>query len=161
MRLRQLLHYIIETTGYGRILAAMPGGKIRTANVEMLIRRAIDYEATSYHGVFQFVRYIDKLRKYSVDFGEASPAGEGEDAVQITSIHKSKGLEYPIVILAGTGKGFNQKDSEGPVLLHPELGIGADHMDPGTRMRAATIAKKVLKRKLRQDSLGEELRVLM
>ena len=160
LRLHQLLRYVLETTGYGRILAAMPGGKIRTANVEMLIRRAIDYEATSYHGVFQFVRYIDRLRKYSVDFGEASPAGEGEDAVQITSIHKSKGLEYPIVILAGTGKGFNQKDSEGPVLLHPELGIGADHIDPGTRMRAATIAKKVLKRKLRQDSLGEELRVL-
>ena len=160
LRLHQLLRYILETTGYGRILAAMPGGKIRTANVEMLMKRAIDYEATSYHGVFQFVRYIEKLRKYEVDFGEASPVGEGEDAVRITSIHKSKGLEYPIVILAGTGKRFNQKDSEGQVMLHPELGIGAEYMDPETRLRAPTVARQVLKTRLRLDNLGEELRVL-
>ena len=81
LRLHRLRVMFWKQPDMGGLLSTMPGGKIRTANVEMLIHRAIDYEATSYHGVFQFVRYIDKLRKYSVDFGEASPAGEGEDAV--------------------------------------------------------------------------------
>ncbi len=160
MRLHKLLRYILRETGYAYILAAMPGGELRTANVEMLVKRAVDYENTSYRGVFQFVRYIEKLQKYSVDFGEASPAGEGGNAVRITSIHKSKGLEYPIVILAGTGKRFNQQDANKKILLHPEYGIGADHIDRDTRLRAPTLAKRVLQRQIRLENLGEELRVL-
>ncbi len=160
MRLHRLLRYILEKTEYGYILSAMPGGKLRMANVEMLIKRAVDYETTSYHGVFQFVRYIERLQKYSVDFGEASLSGSGENAVQITSIHKSKGLEYPIVILAGAGKRFNQEDSNGKILLHPDLGIAADYIDTGNRMKAATLPKQVLQKQLRLDNLGEELRVL-
>ncbi len=160
MPLHRLLRYILKETGYEYILAAMPGGELRTANVEMLIKRAVDYENTSYRGVFQFVRYIERLQKYSVDFGEASPAAEGAGAVRITSIHKSKGLEYPIVFLAGAGKRFNQQDSNKKILLHPELGIGADYIDRKNRLRAPTLAKRVLQRRLRLENLGEELRVL-
>nr|WP_269141865.1 helicase-exonuclease AddAB subunit AddA [Lientehia hominis] len=160
MRLHQLLRYILEKTEYEYILAASPGGRLRLANIEMLIKRAVDYENTSYRGVFQFVRYIENLQKYSVDFGEASLAGEQEDTVRITSIHKSKGLEYPIVILAGAGKLFNQGDAKGKILLHPDLGIAADYIDTERRLKAATLPKKVFQRQLRLENLGEELRVL-
>ncbi|MDI9242800.1 helicase-exonuclease AddAB subunit AddA [Fusibacillus kribbianus] len=160
MRLHQLLRYILEKTGYGCVIAAMPGGAIRKKNMEMLIKRAIDYENTSYQGVFQFVRYIERLQKYSVDFGEASQEIAGENTVRITSIHKSKGLEYPIVILAGAGKPFNQKDTNRKILMHPELGLAADYVDVENRVKAATLPKRVLQRRLRLDNLGEELRVL-
>ncbi|MCI8549296.1 MAG: helicase-exonuclease AddAB subunit AddA [Lachnospiraceae bacterium] len=160
MRLHQLLRYILEETGYGCMLAAMPGGNIRKKNMEMLIKRAVDYENTSYQGVFQFVRYIEKLQKYSVDFGEAAP-GEGEEnTVRITSIHKSKGLEYPIVILAGTGKPFNRQESNGKILFHSELGIAADYIDIDNRVKAATLPKRFFQKALRKEALGEELRIL-
>ncbi len=160
LRLHELLRYILDQTGYGFMLAAMPGGSIRKKNMEMLIRRALDYENTSYQGVFQFVRYIERLQKYSVDFGEASSADGGENVVRITSIHKSKGLEYPIVILSGAGKPFNRQDLNRRVLFHPELGIAADFVDVEKRVRAATLPKKLFQRKLLLDMLGEELRVL-
>ena len=160
MRLHRLLHYILEQTDYIYLLSSMPGGRLRAANIEMLIKRAVDYETTSYQGVFQFVRYIENLQKYSVDYGEASPAGGRQDAVRIVSIHKSKGLEYPIVILAGTGKSFNQADSRGKILFHPDLGISADYVSAEDRLRAATLPKKVFQRQLKLENLGEELRVL-
>ena len=160
LRLHELLRYILDQTGYGFMLAAMPGGSIRKKNMEMLIRRALDYENTSYQGVFQFVRYIEKLQKYSVDFGEAASADGGDNVIRITSIHKSKGLEYPIVILSGTGKPFNKQDLNRRILFHSELGIAADFVDVEKRVRAATLPKKLFQRKLRLDMLGEELRVL-
>ncbi|MCI8275824.1 MAG: helicase-exonuclease AddAB subunit AddA [Lachnospiraceae bacterium] len=160
LRLHELLRYILEKTGYGFVLAAMPGGNIRRKNMEMLIKRAVDYENTSYRGVFQFVRYIEKLQKYSVDFGEAASPGGDENVVRITSIHKSKGLEYPIVILSGAGKPFNRQDMNRKILFHPELGIAADFVDVEKRVKAATLPKKVFQRRLRLEMLGEELRVL-
>ncbi len=160
MRLHQLLRYILEETGYGCVLAAMPGGDIRKKNMEMLIKRAVDYENTSYQGVFQFVRYIEKLQKYSVDFGEAASGGGKENTIRITSIHKSKGLEYPIVILAGTGKPFNRQESNGKILFHSELGIAADYIDIENRVKAATLPKRFFQKALRLDALGEELRIL-
>lgn len=160
MRLHELLQYILEETGYGCMLSAMPGGSIRKKNMEMLIRRALDYENTSYQGVFQFVRYIEKLQKYSVDFGEAASAGGEENVVRITSIHKSKGLEYPIVILSGVGKSFNRQDMNRKILFHSELGIAADFVDVEKRVKAATLPKKVFQRALKLEMLGEELRIL-
>ncbi|MCI8506833.1 MAG: helicase-exonuclease AddAB subunit AddA [Lachnospiraceae bacterium] len=160
MRLHELLRYILEQTGYGCVLAAMPGGKIRRKNMEMLLKRAVDYEQTSYQGVFQFVRYIEKLQKYSIDFGEAAPTDGGEDTVRITSIHKSKGLEYPIVFLSGSGKPFNRQDMNRKILFHPEFGMAADFVDVEKRVKAATLPKRVFQRALFLEMLGEELRVL-
>lgn len=95
----------------------------------MLLEKAAAYEKTSYKGLFHFVRYIDELQKYDVDFGEADMVGENEDVVRIMSIHKSKGLEFPIVIVSGMGKNFNKQDTRSKMVLHPELGIGLDYMD--------------------------------
>lgn len=106
------------------------------------------------------MRYIDELQKYDVDFGEADMVGENEDVVRIMSIHKSKGLEFPIVIVSGMGKNFNKQDTRSKMVLHPELGIGLDYMDGKKRIKSPTIAKKAIAKQIELENLGEELRVL-
>ena len=158
--IHELIEIILRETGYGHYVAAMPAGNRRTANLNMLLEKAAAYEKTSYKGLFHFVRYIDELQKYDVDFGEADMVGENEDVVRIMSIHKSKGLEFPIVIVSGMGKNFNKQDTRSKMVLHPELGIGLDYMDGKLRIKSPTIAKKAIAKQIDLENLGEELRVL-
>ena len=158
--IHELIEIILRETGYGHYVAAMPAGNRRTANLNMLLEKAAAYEKTSYKGLFHFVRYIDELQKYDVDFGEADMVGENEDVVRIMSIHKSKGLEFPIVIVSGMGKNFNKQDTRSKMVLHPELGIGLDYMDGKKRIKSSTIAKKAIAKQIELENLGEELRVL-
>jgi len=158
--IHELIEIILRETGYGHYVAAMPAGNRRTANLNMLLEKATAYEKTSYKGLFHFVRYIDELQKYDVDFGEADMVGENEDVVRIMSIHKSKGLEFPIVIVSGMGKNFNKQDTRSKMVLHPELGIGLDYMDGKKRIKSPTIAKKAIAKQIELENLGEELRVL-
>lgn len=158
--IHELIEIILRETGYGHYVAAMPAGSRRTANLNMLLEKAAAYEKTSYKGLFHFVRYIDELQKYDVDFGEADMVGENEDVVRIMSIHKSKGLEFPIVIVSGMGKNFNKQDTRSKMVLHPELGIGLDYMDGKKRIKSPTIAKKAIAKQIDLENLGEELRVL-
>lgn len=102
--IHELIEILLKETGYGDYAAAMPAGERRYANLRMLVEKAIAYEKTSYKGLFHFVRYIDELQKYDVDFGEADLTNENEDVVRIMSIHKSKGLEFPVVFVSGLGK---------------------------------------------------------
>ncbi|MCC8104227.1 MAG: UvrD-helicase domain-containing protein [Clostridiales bacterium] len=171
----QLLWELLDATGYGEYAAALPAGKQRRANLDMLVEKAIAYEATSFRGLYHFVRYIENLQKYEVDYGEANIASEADDTVRIMSIHKSKGLEFPIVFVSGMGKAFNESDVRGNVVMHSEWGIACDHVthpssesededcspaDELPRMRQATLLKKVIQQKLGTENLGEELRVL-
>ena len=158
--IHELIEIILRETGYGHYVAAMPAGSRRTANLNMLLEKAAAYEKTSYKGLFHFVRYIDELQKYDVDFGEADMVGENEDVVRIMSVHKSKGLEFPIVIVSGMGKNFNKQDTRSKMVLHPELGIGLDYMDGKKRIKSPTIAKKAIAKQIDLENLGEELRVL-
>lgn len=160
MNLDEFLRKILLMSGYGRAAAVMPGGKVRRANLDMLIQKAAEFEKTSYHGLFNFIRYIENLKKYSVDFGEASVIGENDNIVRLTTIHKSKGLEYPIVIVAGMGKKFNLMDANARIIFEPDLGVAADSVNLETRVRASTLPKKVLQRQMLISSLSEELRVL-
>ncbi len=130
------------------------------ANVQMLVAKAAAYEGTSYKGLFNFVRYIEQLKKYNVDYGEANLADEQADTVRIMSIHKSKGLEFPIVIVAGMGKLFNTQDVKGSIVIHPELGVGMDVIDLKKRTKAPTLLKKVIQKQVAVENLGEEMRVL-
>lgn len=158
--IHELLWQILDETGYGNYVAAMPGGGQRAANLEMLVEKAIAFEATSYKGLFNFVRYIEQLRKYDIDYGEANIADEQADTVRLMSIHKSKGLEFPIVIVAGMSKRFNMQDTTGSMVVHPELGVGVDAVDLEYRTKIPTFLKKVIQRKVQLENLGEELRVL-
>ena len=155
-----LIWELLEETGYGDYAASLPAGAQRRANLEMLIQKAIAYEATSYRGLYHFVRYIENLKKYEVDYGEANLDSESADTVRILSIHKSKGLEFPIVILGGMGKQFNESDSRSKIILHPELGISSDYTDLKNRTRRPTLLKKLIRQKTSHENLGEEMRVL-
>ncbi|MCD8076907.1 MAG: helicase-exonuclease AddAB subunit AddA [Lachnospiraceae bacterium] len=158
--IHEILEMVLEETDYGLILAAQPGGKVRRANVDMLMERAMAYEKSSYHGIFHFLRYMEKLQRYQVDYGEAQVLSENEDLERITSIHKSKGLEYPIVIVAGVGKGFNLQDARGSVLMHEDLGLACDAVDLERRLVHPTLWKQVVADRIERDAKGEELRVL-
>lgn len=158
--IHQLLEQLFYETGYADYVAAMPGGETRKANLDMLVQKAAAYEKTSYKGLFHFIRYIEKLKKFNTDFGEAAVVGEHDDTVRIMSIHKSKGLEFPVVFLAAMGKGFNRQDAYSKILIDPDLGIGTDYLDLENRLKTSTLKKQVLKRRMELESLGEELRVL-
>lgn len=156
----ELILFVLKETGYGNYARALPGGEQRYANLSMLVEKAMDYEKTSYRGLFNFVRYIEQLQAYEVDYGEVNLAGAGNTAVEIMTIHKSKGLEFPIVFVAGMGKQFNFQDMNARLLLHPELGLGVDAVVPEKRIIAASLNKQIVRRQLLKESLGEELRVL-
>ena len=156
----QLILYILEETGYEEYARALPGGSQRGANLHMLVEKAMDYEKTSYRGLFNFVRYIESLQKYEVDFGEVNLSGAGSGSVQIMTVHKSKGLEFPVVFAAGMGKQFNFQDINARLLLHPDLGFGADAVFAKKRLIVPTLQKQMIRRALKRESLGEELRVL-
>lgn len=158
--IHELLWIVLERTGYGAYAAAMPGGSQRQANLEMLVEKAIAYEAGSYRGLYNFNRYMENLHKYEVDFGEAALASGQENAVRIMSIHKSKGLEFPIVFVCGMGKQMNQSDARGTLITHADLGIGCDCIDLRLRTCTATLLKRLLKRRTVLENLGEEQRVL-
>ncbi len=156
----ELILFILKETGYGNYARALPGGEQRYANLSMLVEKAMDYEKSSYRGLFNFVRYIEQLQAYEVDYGEVNLAGAGNTAVEIMTIHKSKGLEFPVVFVAGMGKQFNFQDMNARLLLHPELGLGVDAVIPEKRIIASSLNKQIVRRQLLKESLGEELRVL-
>ncbi len=158
--IHDLLWEILETTGYKQFISAMPGGVQREANIEMLLEKAATFEKTSYKGLFNFVRYIEQLKKYDVDYGEANIEDEQSDTVRIMTIHKSKGLEFPIVFVSGMGKKFNGRELSSEIVLHSQLGIGINAIDLKTRTKTPTILKKLIQEQLSIESLGEELRVL-
>ena len=154
-----LLHKIYDETGFYLYAAAMPGGEVRRANLDLLIEKAKAYESSSYRGVFHFIRYIEKLKEREVDFGDAGGA-DVTNCVRIMTIHKSKGLEFPIVFVSGLSKHFNQMDLRKNILIDAEMGIGTDYTDTKKRIRGSTLKKNVMKRWELQESQGEELRVL-
>lgn len=158
--IHELLYRIFEETGYAHYVSALPGGGRRKANLEMLLEKAVAYEKTSYKGLFHFIRYIDRLRKYEVDYGEAEIVNENADAVRIVTIHKSKGLEFPVVFLCGTGRKLNKRDSRSQLVVHSDLGIGVDYIDPKLRLKGNTLYKKIVAKQVELEGLGEELRVL-
>ncbi len=157
--IHELLSQVLEETGYQAYVYALPGGEIRRANLEMLMEKAIAYENTSYRGLFHFIRYMEQLQKYDVDFPLAE-GEEAEDAVRIMSIHKSKGLEFPVVLVSGLGKMFNTQDIRERVVLHPGLGIGMDTVDLKRRLRTPGLTRQFLARKVTMENVGEELRIL-
>lgn len=158
--IHELVVLILHVTGYGNCAAAMPGGAQRAANLQMLVEKAMEFEKTSYRGLFNFCRYMEQLQKYQVDFGEVNTVSENEDAVRIMSIHKSKGLEFPIVFVAGMGKRFNMSDANAGLVIHPDLGIGMFAVSLQLRMKTPTLLRSVIQKQIRLESLGEELRVL-
>ena len=156
----ELIGQVIEETGYGRYASAMPAGAQREANLKMLVEKAVDYEKTSYHGLFNFIRYIERMKKYEVDYGEVNLFSEAENTVRIMSVHKSKGLEFPVVFVAGLGNHFNFQDAQSRIVLHAKYGIGMEMADPDRRTRSSSVMQTAIRKVIRRDTLGEEIRIL-
>lgn len=158
--LADLLWRIYRDTGYYDFVGGLPGGTQRQANLRALHDRARQYEATSFRGLFRFLRFIERMRDSGGDLGTARAASEGEDVVRIMSIHKSKGLEFPVVFVAGMGKLFNQQDTRTSFLKHKELGYGPRFVDPELRISYPTLPFLAIRKKLKMELLAEEMRIL-
>jgi len=158
--LADLLWRIYRETGYYDLVGGHPGGVQRQANLRALHDRARQYEATSFRGLFRFLRFIERMRESGGDLGSAGALGEQENVVRIMSIHKSKGLEFPVVFVAGLGKAFNMRDLNGSFLLHKELGFGPKHVDGELRVSYPTLPYLALRRRMRMEMLAEEMRIL-
>ena len=138
----------------------MPNGDLRQANLKMLFQKAKDYEGANFKGLYNFINFIDKLKTSSGDMGSAKLIGENDDVVRIMSIHKSKGLEFPVVFLSSTGKQFNLNDLKEDVLLHQDMGIGAKYIDYDKQVKYDTLSKLAIKNKILLETLSEEMRIL-
>lgn len=155
-----LIEELIRETDYLNYCAALPGGEQRKANVYLLMQRAKAFETTGYSGLSDFLRYIEQIKKKDLDFGEANILGEDADVVRIMTIHKSKGLEFPICFVANLGKGFNAGKHEGPVLIDEELGLAGDVIDHIGRKKRKTLKKLAFSMKNAADDMGERIRIL-
>ncbi|WP_066889351.1 helicase-exonuclease AddAB subunit AddA [Clostridium nigeriense] len=156
----EFIWYLYMDTAYYGYVGAMPNGKLRQANLKILFQRAKQFEQTSFKGLFNFINFINKLRNSSGDMGSAKVLGENEDVVRIMSIHKSKGLEFPVVFTSGFGKQFNLMDLNKSILYHDDLGLGPDYVDLERRNSYSTLAKEAIKKKILFETLSEEMRIL-
>ena len=156
----EFLWHLYKETGYYGYVGALPNGSQRQANLKVLFERAKQFEETSFKGLFNFINFINKLKNVSGDMGSAKTLGENADVVRIMSIHKSKGLEFPVVICAGMGKNFNLQDIRKNLLYHHKLGFGPQFVDFERRIAYPSIAKEALKKRLNIESLSEEMRIL-
>ena len=160
MPLDELIWQIYVDTGYINYVSLMPNGKLRASNLKMLFEKAKQYESASFKGLYNFINFMDKIKNSNNDLNAAKVIGESENVVRIMSIHKSKGLEFPVVILAGTGKGFNFQDLNKKLLLHQDLGIGPQYIDSSRCIEFKTLAKKAIAIMSKKEILSEEMRVL-
>lgn len=160
MTVSELIEYVLRDSGYMDIMTVRKGGERRRENLKLLVEKAGDFEKTSFTGLFNFNRYIEKILEYEVDYGEAGTGRDYENSVTIMSIHKSKGLEYPVVFVSGLGRKFNYGDERTPILFHSEMGLGTDFLNEKTRIKKTTLKKKLIQNDIKSETMGEEIRVL-
>lgn len=159
MSIYDLITELLNKTNYYNFVKAMPSGNQRKANIDMLKEKAAAYENGSYKGLFNFIRYIEKLNKYEVDMGEASILSDTDNAVRIMTIHKSKGLEFPIVFVANMNKQFNMTDARSKIALHFNMGVGMDYIDMTTRIKSKNLIKTAINTKISLETIEEEMRL--
>ncbi|MCG0277327.1 MAG: helicase-exonuclease AddAB subunit AddA [Thermanaeromonas sp.] len=159
-RLADLLWRIYRETGYYDFVGALPGGEQRQANLQALIIRAEQYEKTSWRGLGGFLRFVERLQEKGADLAKAQPLSEKDNVVRLMSIHKSKGLEFPVVIVAGLGSQFNFKDLYQNILVHKDLGVGIEIVEPEKRLVYPTLMYLATRSRLHREALAEELRIL-
>lgn len=160
MPLDEFIWQIYLDTGYYQYVGLLPNGAMRQANLKTLFEKAKQYEKASFKGLFNFIQFIDKLKKQNGDLASAKLIGENEDVIRIMSIHKSKGLEFPVVFLCNSHKKFNMQDLNDNILLHQDIGFGPTIMDTTRKIKYSSIAKDAIKLKMKQETLSEEQRIL-
>ena len=160
LSLDELIWKIYVETGYYNYVGLMPNGNLRQANLKMLFERAKQYESASFKGLFNFINFMEKVHLGSGDLSSAKIISENENVVRIMSIHKSKGLEFPVVFLSNTGKSINLMDLKQNILLHNEIGIGTKYIDYNMQIEYDTLTKAAISNKLYSEIIAEEMRIL-
>ncbi len=158
--MHELIWQILQETGYYIYIASSEDGDLRSANLDLLLDRALAYEKGSYKGLFHFMRYLARMEEQERDEIQAGVGGDEDDVVHIMSIHKSKGLEYPVVFVGGVGHAFNRSDLSGRLLLHPEMYIGAEAVSLDQSFHYETLPHRVVSLRKKQEGIAEEMRVL-
>ncbi|MGJ7919530.1 helicase-exonuclease AddAB subunit AddA [Neobacillus sp. LXY-4] len=151
---------LLRETRFYEFVGGMPGGKQRQANLRALFDRARAYEATTFRGLFRFLRFVERMRERGDDLGAARALGEQEDVVRIMTIHSSKGLEFPVVFMAGLNRNFNLMDVRKPYMLDKEFGFAAKYVNAEKRITYPSLPQLAFKRKKKKEMLAEEMRVL-
>ena len=160
LSLDELIWKIYMDTGFYNYVGLMPNGELRQANLKMLFQKAKQFETANFKGLYNFIKFIEKLSLSSGDLGSAKLIGENDNVIRIMSIHKSKGLEFPVVFLANTGKQFNLMDLNQNILLHQELGLGVKYIDYDKQVQYNTLSRVALRNKVFVETLSEEMRIL-
>ena len=161
LALDELIWKIYSDTGYYNYVGLMPNGNVRQAHLKILFERAKKYETASFKGLYNFINFIERLKINSGDLGTAKIIGENDDVIRIMSIHKSKGLEFPIVFLVNSNKKFNEQDiRKNPVLLHQDIGIGAKYIDYNAQVQYDTLTREAVKNIITNENISEEMRIL-
>lgn len=160
MPLEEFLWMLMQDSGYMEYASALPGGDRRAANLRALVDKAAAYVSSQHKGLFGFVRYVELLNENRVSIGQSSHQNGAEDAVRIMTIHKSKGLEFPVVILGGLGRRFNRDRNTSSVIMQKDLGLGLRYADPDRNCYAKTIVQRVIEKKKEEERLAEEMRIL-
>ncbi|AXF54957.1 helicase-exonuclease AddAB subunit AddA [Salicibibacter kimchii] len=158
--LSQLIWDLFHETGYDAFVGGLPGGKERQANLHALYDRARAYEQTSFRGLFRFLRFVDRMEERGDDLEVARTLGEQENVVKIMSVHKSKGLEFPVLFVAGMTKQFNLKDAQASIQIHQSLGFGSKYTDTERRVTFPTLPLITIKQEAQKEQISEELRIL-
>ena len=157
--IHELIRTILEDFGYVDYMSALPMGEQRRANILMLLSKAESYENNGFKGLFNFIRYIEKLKKFESDDGEVVTIDENANVVRIMTMHKSKGLEFPVCILANLHKRRNNKDEQEEVIYHSCYGLAMNYVDYKRRIKCKDLRKKAIASIINKDSLSEELRI--
>lgn len=160
MPVEDFLWKIYLESGYYAFVGALPGGQQRQCNLRILLKRAGDYKKSTLKGLYQFIRFVENMKKHKQDISPPAMVGNHQAVVRLMTIHKSKGLEFPIVILSGTGKGFNKRSNYDQVLFHKDLGICPDYVNLEKRYKHNSLAKEVCKAQSNLEMLSEEMRLL-
>ena len=158
--LNEFIWKLYLDTGFYNYVTLLPNGSLRQANLKMLFEKAKQYEKVSFKGLFSFINFIDKVKTSSGDMSAAKIVGENDDVVRIMSIHKSKGLEFPIVFLSSTGKKFNMQDLNTPILIHQDIGFGPQYIDSDRKIEYPSLAKEAIRIAAKEETISEEMRVL-
>ncbi len=159
LTVHELVNAFLEKTGYRDLVTVMPNGEARRGNLEILVSLAEKYEKSSFAGLHDFLRYIERLKEKESDFGEAE--GEtSEDSVVVTTMHRSKGLEFPIVFACRLSTKFNLTDTHASLMMDRDLGLSSNLVDRKKRVKRKTLKQIYLQQKAKQKTLSEEVRVL-
>ncbi|WHZ04493.1 helicase-exonuclease AddAB subunit AddA [Neobacillus sp. YX16] len=158
--LSELIWQLYRDTQFYDFVGGLPGGKQRQANLRALYDRARQYEQTSFRGLFRFLRFVERMIERGDDLGAARALGEQEDVVRIMTIHSSKGLEFPVVFIAGLSRNFNMSDIRKPYMLDKEYGIAAKYVNIEKRISYPSLPQIAFKRRKKMEMLAEEMRVL-